>query len=168
LALDLNGIRPGSGVKSPGKAEATRPGGHWGYKQGAFVADLGRPGRTVTASSQQDWIIDPVHGLRRLSPRECAAIQSFPKEWKFVGNLAGQYRLIGNAVPPSLARAIGESLANSVQNKKTAATSPLMLNPLPPALQAAIAYTMREESRNGQSRRAANSRRIPSKTMVAS
>jgi DNA (cytosine-5)-methyltransferase 1 len=168
MALDLSGIRPGSGVKSPGKAEATRPGGHWGYKQGAFVADLDRPGRTVTASSQQDWIVDPVHGLRRLSPRECAAIQSFPKEWQFVGNLAAQYRLIGNAVPPGLARAIGESLASSVQNKQTSSTSPLMLNPLPPALQSAIAYTMREESRNGQSRRAAISKRIPRKTMVAS
>lgn len=74
LAAELAQIKPGSGVKSPGRAEATRPGGHWGYKQGAFIADLSLPARTVTASTAQDWIVDLVHGLRRLCPRECAAI----------------------------------------------------------------------------------------------
>ena len=166
MALDLRGIRPGSGVKSPGKAEATRPGGHWGYKQGAFVADLDRPARTVTASSQQDWIIDPIHGLRRLCPRECAAIQSFPPDWRFAGNLAAQYRLIGNAVPPILAQVIGEALVGNIQSKTDTSSQPLILNPLPPALQSAIAYTMREERRNGPSRSAAISRRTPRKAMA--
>ncbi len=166
MALDLSGVQPGSGVKSPGKAEATRPGGHWGYKQGAFVADLDRPGRTVTASSQQDWIIDPVHGLRRLCPRECAAIQSFPAEWAFAGNVASKYRLIGNAVPPRLAQAIGKSLVCDVENGRVAAPAPITLNPLPLTLQSAIAYTMREERRNGPSRRAAISRRTSRKAMA--
>jgi DNA (cytosine-5)-methyltransferase 1 len=163
LAVDLTGIRPGSGVKSPGKREATRPGGHWGYKQGAFVADLERPARTVTASSQQDWIIDPVHGLRRLCPRECAAVQSFPADWRFVGNRAAQYRLIGNAVPPSLGRILGETLARAAEQQKATTASSSTLNPLPEALQSAITYTMREERRNGPSRREAETRRTISK-----
>lgn len=54
LAEQLEHIPPGSGVKSPGKVETTRPGGHWGYKQGAFVTDPSLPARTVTASAQQD------------------------------------------------------------------------------------------------------------------
>jgi DNA (cytosine-5)-methyltransferase 1 len=163
LAKDLEGISPGSGVKSPGKREATRPGGHWGYKQGAFVADLDRPARTVTASSQQDWIIDPELGLRRLCPRECAAVQSFPVDWRFVGNLAAQYRLIGNAVPPGLGRALGQALGLVADRQAAAKAKPIALAPLPEALQSAISYTMREERRNGPSRRAAEARRVPRK-----
>ena len=44
---------------------------------------------------------------RRLSVRECARIQTFPDDYKFVvPNLLSAsdgYRLIGNAVPPLLA-----------------------------------------------------------------
>ena len=106
LADQLEKLSPGSGVKSPGKAEATRPGGHWGYKQGAFLADLDLPSRTVTASPQQDWIRDQRQRIRRLTPRECAALQSFPSTWKFEARRSVEYRLIGNAVPPLLAKAL--------------------------------------------------------------
>jgi DNA (cytosine-5)-methyltransferase 1 len=83
MASELEHIPPGSGVKSQGKKEATRPGGHWGYKQGAFVANPEKAARTVTASGQQDWLRDPELGLRRLCPRERAAIQTFPEEWSW-------------------------------------------------------------------------------------
>jgi DNA (cytosine-5)-methyltransferase 1 len=155
LASELAGLRPGSGVKSAGKRESTRPGGHWGYKQGAFVADLSKAARTVTANAQQDWIIDPALGLRRLSPRECAALQTFPPCWRFVGSRVDQYRLIGNAVPPKLAAAFGRAL---LEHSKKAASAKAGESaapvPLPSRLQAAIAYTQREEARNGESRRA--------------
>lgn len=166
MALDLAGLPAGTGAKSPGKKEATRPGGHWGYKQGAFIADLERPARTVTASSQQDWIRDPALGLRRLTPRECAAIQSFPVEWRLVGNRAAQYRLVGNAVPPKLGQALGLALAESKHNKG-ASDAPEALKPLPPQLQSAIAYTLREELRNGASRRAADTRLTSAKARVS-
>lgn len=159
LAQQLSSIKSGSGVKSPGKPESTRPGGHWGYKQGAFVADLNKPARTVTANSQQDWIRDPHLGLRRLSPRECAAIQSFPVDWQFVGKRTDQYRLIGNAVPPKLATAIGHALLRHVEQFSNTATLHRSLQPLPAALSAAIRYTERDHSRNGASRQAAPNRR---------
>ena len=159
MASDLEGLPPGTGAKSPGKAEATRPGGHWGYKQGAFIADLSRPGRTVTASSQQDWVRDPKLGLRRLSPRECAAVQTFPKDWIFCGNRSEQYRLIGNAVPPLLARQLGNALAQHISASEITANEKWeALAPLPVRLQSAISYTVREERRNGESRRASNNR----------
>ena len=157
LAVDLASIRPGSGVKSPGKREATRPGGHWGYKQGAFVADLELPARTVTANPQQDWIRDERYGLRRLIPRECAALQSFPTEWQVIGSRPDQYRLIGNAVPPRLAQAMGEALIMKSNDDALASTTGLI--PLPDRLLSAIAYTKREELRNGPSRREAPIRR---------
>lgn len=168
LALELEGIPPGSGVKSPGKTERTRPGGHWGYKQGAFVADPAQPARTVTASAQQDWIRDPVFGLRRLCPRECAAIQSFPPGWKFTGNMAAKYRLIGNAVPPLLASAIGcKLLGVAEQSQRFAAANLDTITPLPEKLAGHIRYTAREEASNGKSRREAPRRRPASAALAA-
>lgn len=158
MAHDLAGLPPGTGAKSPGKKEATRPGGHWGYKQGAFIADLNKPARTVTASSQQDWVRDPDLGLRRLSPRECAAVQTFPAEWQLIGNRTTQYRLIGNAVPPQLGYFLGLSLAEAKLSMQPSSRLRRSLNPLPQQLQSAITYTMREERRNGESRRASNKR----------
>ncbi|MBX3592927.1 DNA cytosine methyltransferase [Sphingomonas sp.] len=161
LAEQLRGIPPGSGVKSPGKAESTRPGGHWGYKQGAFIADPALPARTVTANAQQDWVRDPVLGLRRLSPRECAAIQTFPLDWQFEGRRQDQYRLIGNAVPPLLGRRLGEALSmHQVGAGATGALRTDALTPLSDQLSSAIRYTEREEARNGASRRAAPNRRF--------
>jgi DNA (cytosine-5)-methyltransferase 1 len=155
LAKQLSSLKPGSGVKSPGKKESTRPGGHWGYKQGAFVADTNLAARTITASAQQDWIVDPKHGVRRLCPRECAALQSFPADWKFFGNRAAQYRQIGNAVPPKLAEAIGGALIShvSASSARTPKKKPKDLLPLDVKLRAAIHYTKKEEARNGESRR---------------
>ena len=45
-----------------------------------------------------------------MTVREYARIQTFPDDWAFVGNLADQYKQIGNAVPVNLAFAIGRSL----------------------------------------------------------
>ncbi len=160
LERQLSKIPSGSGVKSPGKKETTRPGGHWGYKQGAFIADLDLPARTVTANSQQDWIRDPKLGLRRLCPRECAALQSFPPDWIFGGKRIDQYRQIGNAVPPLLAQKIGLSLREHITSLgHTQRNGPLELVPLAPKLEAAVKYTLKEQLRNGPSRAAAPSRR---------
>lgn len=160
LATQMQNLQPGTGVKSPGKKETTRPGGHWGYKQGAFVADPLKPARTVTANAQQDWLKDKNYGLRRLSPRECAAIQSFPLDWTFIGKRNDVYRLVGNAVPPKLAKVIGEALREHaiVANPEVVSCADLM--PLPPKLSLAIRYTEREEIRNGASRREAPNRRL--------
>lgn len=168
LATELESIPAGSGVKSPGKRETTRPGGHWGYKQGAFIADLKRPARTVTANSQQDWIRDPVHGLRRLSPRECAALQTFPPDWAFAGKRIDQYRQIGNAVPPLLAERIGTLLLSHITEQHFVSNAePAAIAPLPERLQAAIDYTTREHRRNGASRMAAPSLRKTSRQLSA-
>lgn len=47
---------------------------------------------------------------RFLTPREAASCQSFPNDFIFAGSVTAQFRQIGNAVPPLLALALGESL----------------------------------------------------------
>jgi len=47
------------------------------------------------------------------TPRECAAIQSFPNDYEFLGSKSSVLKQIGNAVPPLMAKAVGESIQNS-------------------------------------------------------
>lgn len=160
MAKRLEGICPGNGIKSPGKRETTRPGGHWGYMQGGFVADTGRPSRTITASSQQDWIQLNDGSHRRLTPKECAALQTFPSGWTPKGGRAAQYRQIGNAVPPKIAEIIGSVLRQMLtEEPRNDARSNFEGESLalPPHLQAHVRYTKSEHARNGESRRASSS-----------
>ncbi len=47
---------------------------------------------------------------RQLSNEECAALQSFPPDYVFLGNKTQRDRQIGNAVPPKVAEAIGRAI----------------------------------------------------------
>jgi DNA (cytosine-5)-methyltransferase 1 len=47
--------------------------------------------------------------LRRLTIRECMAIQTFPDDYRFYGRKSSVYRQIGNAVPCDLAEAVARS-----------------------------------------------------------
>lgn len=50
------------------------------------------------------------NGLRRLSVRESASIQTFPEDFEFCGAMNACYRQIGNAVPVKFAELLGNEL----------------------------------------------------------
>jgi DNA (cytosine-5)-methyltransferase 1 len=57
---------------------------------------------------------DPVDHLPRLTLPMAAAIQGFPSSWRFYGRKTAAYRQIGNAFPPPVARAVGESIRSAI------------------------------------------------------
>jgi len=71
--------------------------------------------RSITAHLAKDgyWYIHPEQH-RTLSVREAARIQTFPDWFRFAGAMTSQYRQIGNAVPPMLAKAVGVELRTSL------------------------------------------------------
>ena len=51
---------------------------------------------------------------RPFTVREYARIQTFPDSWSFEGSMHSQYKQIGNAVPVNLAKALGQSLVQTL------------------------------------------------------
>lgn len=56
--------------------------------------------------------------LRALTVGEMAAIQEFPREWKFIGSAVDKCRQIGNAVPPRLGEVAGTVIKSMLREIK--------------------------------------------------
>jgi len=71
--------------------------------------------RTITAHMRYDcnMYIHPEQA-RGLTAREAARVQSFPDNYVFLGNFQRLYQQIGNAVPPLLAKVLGEAIRENL------------------------------------------------------
>lgn len=109
------------------------------YNRGNRRRDWNRPSFTIHATSDniplhpsspkmtyicyENWSFNrnKIEEYRRLSVRECARIQSFPDDFVFEGtNIKDMYKMIGNAVPPKMAKILAESISaalSKAQNK---------------------------------------------------
>lgn len=66
-------------------------------------AELGVDGRGVANEAPAE----DFEGMPRLTVRMTARIQGFPDSWEFAGGKTAQYRQVGNAFPPPVAKAVG-------------------------------------------------------------
>ena len=82
----------------------------------------------LESNKQSNTIVSHLHkdGLRHIHPdpeqarsitvREAARLQSFPDDFEFLGSVGDQYKMVGNAVPPILARAVAKSVASFLED----------------------------------------------------
>jgi len=80
------------------------------------VLEWGKPSWTV-AYGHREVHIHP-SGKRRLSIYEAMLLQGFRSEYVLKGNLSDQIRLVSDAVPPPLARALAESVLRVLDASK--------------------------------------------------
>lgn len=66
---------------------------------------LGQPNHSSSALCHPEEV-------RALTLRECAMVQEFPEEWEFEGKPSEQYKQVGNAVPVTLGRVAGDTIAD--------------------------------------------------------
>lgn len=80
----------------------------WRTRYWSFLQKLSKDEPSWTITAQPGPAIGPFHWRnRRLSPRELAALQTFPMGYEFSGDLRSIQRQIGNAVPSALAEYLG-------------------------------------------------------------
>lgn len=77
-------------------------------------AELGIDGRGVADEPPaKDFV-----GMPRLTPRMIARIQGFPDDWSFGDKKTKACRMIGNAFPPPVARAVGERIMKVLKDNR--------------------------------------------------
>lgn len=84
------------------------------------------PSKAITGGACRDFIHP--HENRNLTMRECARIQTFPDKIAFYGTASKRLQLIGNAVPPQLAKVIALQLLQDLQNAAPGCTPGALLS----------------------------------------
>lgn len=85
------------------------------------VLDPNEPSTTIIAHLHKDgnrFIHYDSKQARTISPREAALLQSFDKDFEFLGTRGNVYEMIGNAVPPQLAKALALSVVDLLKKYK--------------------------------------------------
>lgn len=71
------------------------------------------PSKAITSAAVREFVHP--HEDRMLTLREAAVLQTFPHDFQFVGNRSDIATMIGNAIPPRFAQALGASLLSTLE-----------------------------------------------------
>ncbi|MBR6287442.1 MAG: DNA cytosine methyltransferase [Bacteroidaceae bacterium] len=86
------------------------------------VLDPEQPSTTIIAHLHKDgnrFIHYDSKQARTITPREAGLLQSFDRDFPFLGARGNVYEMIGNAVPPKLAKALAESVVDLLKKYKS-------------------------------------------------
>jgi DNA (cytosine-5)-methyltransferase 1 len=79
-----------------------------------------KPSPTVVAHLYKDglmFIHPDIEQARSITVKEAALLQSFPDDYDFTGSQGYAYKMIGNAVPPEMAKNIAIAISNKLKGK---------------------------------------------------
>ena len=85
--------------------------------------ELGVNGKGVADDVPND--SHPIDHQPKLTIRMVARLQGFPDDWSFRGGKTSQYRQIGNAFPPPVARAFGRAIISAIKKEKCVYDGPV-------------------------------------------
>ena len=77
-----------------------------------------KPSPTVVAHLHKDglmFIHPDINQARSITVKEAALLQSFPDDFEFIGNQGPLFKMIGNAVPPEMARNIAIAISKKIK-----------------------------------------------------
>ena len=89
---------------------------HWNQPSFTIVASashipLHPMGEPMINLAKDKWALQGDEN-RRLSWRECAKIQGLPDNIEIDGNLSSKYKVVGNSVPPIMAKTVASDVVN--------------------------------------------------------
>lgn len=102
-----------------------------GAPSGLRRLSAGEPSKAITGGALREFV-HPSED-RPLTIRECARLQTFPDAFKFKGTQREKIQMVGNAVPPRLARLVAESLALDLANANPTENRGVLLSFIPTA-----------------------------------
>jgi DNA (cytosine-5)-methyltransferase 1 len=79
-----------------------------------------KPSPTIVAHLYKDglmFIHPDINQARSITVKEAALLQSFPDDFEFVGSQGFAFKMIGNAVPPEMAKNIANAIAKKIKVK---------------------------------------------------
>lgn len=79
--------------------------------------EFDKPAYTLTTRLNTPSVGRITHPIqnRTITPREAARIQSFPDDYRFLGDITSVGMQIGNAVPPLLAKRLGDRILELIK-----------------------------------------------------
>lgn len=87
------------------------------------------PSKAITGGALNEFL-HPAHD-RSLTMRECARLQTFPDDFRFLGSPSDALQSIGNAVPPKLALSLAISLRDDLSGSPVARDEGALLTFVP-------------------------------------